>query len=63
MLQDKELTARLERLEAENRYLKKLLDEAGIGYDLLRREVMFDPDQGSRIRPVEITKIKKGVDK
>ena len=56
MLQDKELTARLERLEAENRYLKKLLDEAGIGYDLLRREVMFDPDQGSRIRPVEITK-------
>lgn len=56
MLQNKDLATRLERLEAENRYLKKLLDEAGIGYDLLRREVMFDPDQGSRIRPVEITK-------
>lgn len=47
-------------LEKENRYLKDLLDRAGISYEQTvtsnqAREDTFDPNQGARIQHVEIT--------
>ncbi|MDE7199600.1 MAG: hypothetical protein K2O15_12060, partial [Lachnospiraceae bacterium] len=45
-------------LEKENQYLKSLLDRAGISYhvsDEMKNRDLFDPDQGKRIIPREIT--------
>ena len=47
-------------LEKENRYLKDLLNRAGISYEQTptenqTQEDAFDPNQGARIRHVEIT--------
>lgn len=45
-------------LEKENQYLKSLLDQAGISYhasDEMKNRDLFDPDQGKRIIPREIT--------
>ena len=47
-------------LEKENRYLKDLLDRAGISYEQTpnenqTQEDTFDPNQGARIQHVEIT--------
>ncbi len=48
-------------LEKENEYLKSLLDQAGISYDLSHisaiDDVPFDPAQGARILPHEITEL------
>lgn len=52
-LQDK-----IKCLEKENQYLKSLLDQAGISYhasDKMKNMNLFDPDQGARIIPREIT--------
>ncbi len=52
-LQDK-----MKCLEKENQYLKSLLDRAGISYyasDEMKNRDLFDPDQGKRIIPREIT--------
>ncbi len=52
-LQDK-----MKYLEKENQYLKSLLDRAGISYyasDEMKNRDLFDPDQGKRIIPREIT--------
>ena len=52
-LQDK-----MKCLEKENQYLKSLLDQAGISYhasDEMENMDLFDPDQGARIIPREIT--------
>lgn len=52
-LQDK-----IKCLEKENQYLKSLLDLAGISYhasDEMKNRDLFDPDQGTRILPKEIT--------
>ncbi len=51
---------RIDHLEKENRYLKDLLNRAGISYEQTLslnqvQENTFDPDQGARIRSVEIT--------
>lgn len=51
---------RIDHLEKENRYLKDLLNRAGISYEKTvisnqAREGAFDPDQGARIHSVEIT--------
>ncbi len=51
---------RVEYLEKENRYLKDLLDRAGIFYEQIvaskhAREEAFNPNQGARIQHVEIT--------
>ncbi len=51
---------RIEYLEKENRYLKDLLDRAGISYKKTSdsnqaQEETFDPNQGARIQHVEIT--------
>ena len=51
---------RIEYLEKENRYLKDLLDRAGISYEKTSdsnqaQEETFDPNQGARIQHVEIT--------
>ncbi len=53
-----ELQNRIEYLEKENQYLKSLLDNAGISYDIplsVEKQSIFDPDQGARILPKEIT--------
>ena len=52
-LQDK-----MKCLEKENQYLKSLLDRAGISYhasDEMKNRDLFDPDQGKRLIPREIT--------
>lgn len=51
---------RINHLEKENRYLKDLLNRAGISYEQTptenqTQEDAFDPNQGARIRHVEIT--------
>ncbi len=56
-----DLDSYIESLEIENRYLKSLLDEAGIPYDVSEVEnsvkvESYDPDQGARILPRAITK-------
>ena len=53
-----ELEKRIHCLEKENQYLKKLLTDAGISY--FEQEIdggsnEYDPNQGSRIIPREIT--------
>ena len=53
-----ELQNRIEYLEKENQYLKSLLNKAGISHDIslnLEKQSFFDPDQGARIIPKEIT--------
>ena len=56
------LKARLKELEKENEHLKSILRDAGIDYaaaDQISKpatEPVFEPDQGSRIIPVEITR-------
>ena len=53
-----ELQTKIEYLEKENQYLKSLLDNAGISYDdsfSTDKQDLFDPDQGARIIPKEIT--------
>ena len=55
------LQSRILELEAENKYLKSLLDKAGIVYtfpntsDITTHYEEFDPNQGDRIIPLEIT--------
>ena len=59
------LQKQIRNLERENQILKELLQEAGIDYkeqtandqsiDALGVEDKFDPDQGARIRPLQIT--------
>lgn len=52
-LQDK-----IKCLEKENQYLESLLDQAGISYhvsDEMKNGNLFNPDQGARIVPREIT--------
>ena len=51
---------RIDHLEKENRYLKDLLDRAGISYEQTpaenqTQEDAFDLNQGARIQHVEIT--------
>lgn len=53
-----ELQNKIAYLEKENQYLKSLLDNAGISYDIplsVEKQSIFDPDQGARILPKEIT--------
>lgn len=53
-----ELQNRIEYLEKENQYLKSLLDKASISYEIslkAEKQDLFDPDQGARIIPKEIT--------
>ena len=53
-----ELQNKIEYLEKENQYLKSLLDTAGISYNIFlntKKQALFDPDQGARILPKEIT--------
>lgn len=54
----KELQERIEYLERENRYLKSLLDDAGISYDtsmIMESKEIFDLNQSARIIRREIT--------
>lgn len=55
----KELKERIYELENENSYLKSLLEQAGISYtlpvDVKPDTKIFDPEQGKRIIPIEIT--------
>ena len=53
-----ELQNKIEYLEKENQFLKSLLDNAGISYDIplsVEKQSIFDPDQGARILPKDIT--------
>lgn len=53
------LQARVRELESENAYLRCLLEQAGISYafhpENAEESNLYDPDQGARILPVEIT--------
>ena len=55
-----DLQRRIRELENENKYLKSLLDHAGISYvsllSALPDDDIFTSDQGSRIIHVEITR-------
>ncbi len=53
-----ELEKRIDCLEKENQYLKKLLADAGISYSEKETDTdvnEYDPNQGARIIPREIT--------
>ena len=53
-----ELQKRIEYLEKENKYLKSLLDNAQIPYDMCLNSInenLFEPDQGARIIHRDIT--------
>ena len=52
------LKAQLKELEKENEHLKSLLRDAGIDYAAAEQisKPAAEPDQGSRIIPVEITR-------
>ena len=56
-----ELEKKIRTLENENRLLKERLSEAGISYaDILDGPTdgdieLYDPDQGARLREIEIT--------
>lgn len=53
-----DLKKRIEYLEKENKYLKSLLDNAQISYDMclnIINENLFEPDQGARIIHRDIT--------
>ena len=55
------LQARIQLLENENRRLKERLEEAGISctdienYALDSNSALYDPDQGGRIKPIDVT--------
>ena len=52
------LQQKIKSLQNENQYLKSLLDQAGISYhvpDETKSMALFEPDQGARIIPREIT--------
>lgn len=52
------LQEKIKSLQNENQYLKSLLDQAGIFYhvpDKTKSMALFEPDQGARIIPREIT--------
>lgn len=52
------LQEKMKSLEQENRYLKSLLDQAGISYHVpaeTKNMDLFEPDQRARIIPKEIT--------
>ena len=57
---NEELVNRIQALEKENRLLRQRLDEAGISYaDIVKDNsedppVLYDPDQGSRIKRFEV---------
>lgn len=54
-----QLEEKISVLQKENARLKALLDKAGIDYSLdeqkYYKKEMYDPNQGDRIIPVEIT--------
>lgn len=53
-----ELQEQIESLEKENQYLKSLLNNAGIPYEMsasIETKDLFDPDQGARIIQRDIT--------
>ena len=55
-----ELQSRIQLLEEENRLLKERLEEAGISYDDIICDYseavdLYDPNQGERIEPFEVT--------
>ena len=60
-LESEALRKKIEYLERENQLLKELLQEAGIDYEKRLREFCgaqpedYDPDQGARIKPLQIT--------
>ncbi len=52
------LQEKIKSLQNENQYLKSLLDQAGISYHVsaeMKNMDLFEPDQGKRIIPREIT--------
>ena len=55
-----DLQSRIQLLEEENRLLKERLEEAGISYDDIICDYseavdFYDPNQGERIVPFEVT--------
>ena len=55
-----ELQTKIEYLEKENKYLKSLLDNAGIFYDIslnIEDADLFDPDQGAREEQMYIVNV------
>ncbi len=58
MSSTEELEKRIQYLEQENQYLKHLLSDAGISYsekEIIENVHEYDPNQGARIIPREIT--------
>lgn len=58
MRSTEELEKRIQYLEQENQYLKQLLSDAGISYsekEIIESIHEYDPNQGARIIPREIT--------
>ncbi len=58
MRSTEELEKRIQYLEQENQYLKQLLSDAGISYsekEIIENVHEYDPNQGARIIPREIT--------
>ena len=58
MSSTEELEKRIQYLEQENQYLKQLLSDAGISYsekEIIENVHEYDPNQGARIIPREIT--------
>ena len=58
MSSTEELEKRIQYLEQENQYLKQLLSDAGISYsekEIIESIHEYDPNQGARIIPREIT--------
>lgn len=57
----RQLLERLSRLEKENSLLKEILENAGIDYETVISDEpsgyseQYDPDQGGRIHPIEVT--------
>jgi hypothetical protein len=51
-----ELTERIKQLEAENEYLKKLLDDAGISYDNADKNPKKNEPQAINIKEEPITR-------
>lgn len=58
MSSTEELEKRIQYLEQENQYLKQLLSVAGISYskkEIIENVYEYDPNQGARTIPREIT--------
>lgn len=58
MRSTEELEKRIQYLEQENQYLKHLLSDAGISYsekEIIENVYEYDPNQGARTIPREIT--------